>query len=249
MVLSAALAAGITAAGSMAGSALSNAQSYSQSKKLMDRQAKLNYIYSKKTALESPGWNRQGLEDAGYNPMLAVQNATSGVNSNWAGLNNSTVSDYGSSVGAGISNAMDIQRVDNETKTADSAQDLNYANADKAKAEKSALMEKMPFISQREKAEIGNIDKDSMLKESQIHNIDETTKFIQKRYELDKMLGLMGINVQRYGIDKNYASSIYNADSLAETQRGIVDMHYPFGVGGRRYYSPKQRDKMFYHSY
>ena len=79
-----ALIGGGSALGSFAGNILGSTLSFRRQKQLMEHQAALNYQYGQATALNSPSWNRKGLESAGYNPMLAVQNATSGVNSNFA---------------------------------------------------------------------------------------------------------------------------------------------------------------------
>lgn len=191
----------------LAGSAMNQMMSYKDNKKLQENQARLNLENAEKSALGSPSWNRQGLVNAGYNPMLAVQNSTSGVNSSWAGTASTQPVDYMSGVSQGVANAQSLQRLTNETKTAEAQQDQAYAMADKAKVEKNSLIEKLPYISKREKAEIANVEKDSLLKESQIHNIDETTRFIEKRYELDKLLGFAGINVQRAGVGAAYANA------------------------------------------
>lgn len=186
--------------------------SYKDNKKLQENQAKLNYNnsvkYAQWSAENTPSMNRAGLTKAGYNPMLAVQNSTGGVNAgSFAGSAHVDTPDVGSAVSAGVANAQSLQRLHNETETAKATQDQAYAMADKAKVEKNSLIEKLPFISQREKAEIANVEKDSLLKESQIHNIDETTRFIEKNYELQKILGLAGIDVQRAGVGAQYANA------------------------------------------
>lgn len=67
-------------------STMLNYKQYSYNKNLMKLQSKLNYDYGRKTALNQYNWQRQGLESANYNPMLAVQNP-SGVNTSFSGLN------------------------------------------------------------------------------------------------------------------------------------------------------------------
>ena len=246
--------AAIGALGNIGAALASNAVSYSSNKKLMKLQAALNYYYAHKTAINQPSWNRQGLEGAGYNPMLAVQNATSGSNSNWSGLNSVENPGLSDALSAGVANAQSFKHLENETQTTEANADLAYANADKAKAEKASLLEKLPFISQRERSEINNIDKDSLLKESQIHNIDETTRFIEKRFELDRMLGLMGIDTQRYGIDKSYNASTYatrinelNNIRTNRSLRGKIDVRLPFGAGYSAYRGAKNSDNDFYY--
>ena len=63
--------------GSLFGANASAKQQYKYQSKLQEQAAKLNYDYSLKSAENMPSSTRQGLEDAGYNPMLAVQNASS----------------------------------------------------------------------------------------------------------------------------------------------------------------------------
>lgn len=237
MSIGEALLGALGAGGNILGSLMSTAQQ----KSLAKYQAKLNYKYAEKSARNTPTWNRAGLENAGYNPMLAVQNATSGANSSWASPQSSNAPDIAGGISSGIANAQSFQRLKNETQVAESQNDMNYANADKAKAEKSAILQKLPFISSREKAEIANIDKDSLMKESQIHNIDETTRFIEKEYELRKRLGELGIYVQKYGYDTAYNAQTYSANKSYEasryssdTQRGIKDFR-GFGFGYRGY--------------
>lgn len=203
---------------------LAGLQQYKYQRALQEQAAQLNYDYGQKSLLNSPGSTRKGLESAGYNPMLAVQNATSGADAGWTSSGSATGSQYGNIGTDLISNAQSFQRLQNETKTAQAQQDQAYAEADKSKVEKQSLLQKLPFVSQREKAEIGNIEKDSLLKESQIHNIDETTRFIEKRYELEKMLGEMGIYTQLRGQDKAYNASVY-ASNIAKYGHNINEVN------------------------
>lgn len=192
--------------------ALNQMMSEASNKRLQENQAKLNYQYAEKSALNQPTWNRSGLESAGFNPMLAVQNATSGANSSWASGAQTGMQDATSSASNFLANAQSVKRLDNETKTAEATQDEAYANADKAKAEKSTILQKLPFVSQREKAEISNIEKDSMHKESLIHQIDETIRLREKELELQQYLGESGLAVQRRGQDISYNASKYASD-------------------------------------
>lgn len=126
---------------SFAGSALSagigalsaNASSKKQFKyqsALQSQAAKLNYDYSLKSAKNMPSATREGLEAGGYNPMLAVQNATSGANSSWTSAGQSTAPDY---LG-GLSNAFELQRVKNETAQTESTVGLQ---SEQSKTEQS----------------------------------------------------------------------------------------------------------------
>lgn len=179
-------------------------------KELQEHAAATNYKYAQKYSLNSPSWNREGLINAGYNPLLAVQNATSGANASWTSTGQANPSDLSGAFSKGFANAQDVKRLDNESKQVEANVDAAYANADKAKAEKATLLERMPWISKREKAEIGNIEKDSLKKEAEIHNIDETTRYIEKNYELQKRLGEMGLDVQRINAVANSQSARAN---------------------------------------
>lgn len=198
----------------------------------MREQAQLNYDYGIKSLENSPTAQRKGLETAGYNPMLAVQNANSGANAGWTSQGGYQQDQATDAISNGIRNGTEMAQLAINQQQADAQSDQAYAEADKAKVEKNALLQKMPYISDREKAEINNIEKDSLMKESQIHNIDETTRFIEKEYELRKRLGEMGIAVQRRGQDLSYNASTYasnvsraNNISTNRTTRGS------FGLG------------------
>ena len=175
--------------------------------------AALNYDYGIKSLENSPTAQRKGLVSAGYNPMLAVSNATYGANSGWTSTGQAGSFDASIGLSSGLNNVLSVQNMKNQTSQTESINDKNYAEADEAKVRKQSMLQKLPFISQREKAEIGNIEKDSILKEAQVHNLEETTRFIEKDFELRKRLGEMGIDVQRYGIDKNLAGVVYNANT------------------------------------
>lgn len=132
---------GIVMAWSFAGSALSagigalasNASALKQYKyqsALQSQAAKLNYDYSLKSAENTPSATREGLVKAGYNPMLAVQNSTSGANSSWTSAGQASAPDY---LGA-LSNAFELQRVKNETAQTESTVGLQ---SEQSKTEQS----------------------------------------------------------------------------------------------------------------
>lgn len=211
-----------TAIGAIGGAAIgafsANAQSkksYKYAKKLQAHAAKLNYQYSLKSAENLPTSTRTGLENAGYNPMLAVQNATSGANSSWTSATKADVADMGSAMSAGIANAQSVQRLKNETMQAESATDSYYANADKAKAEKAEISARLPFVSKRQRAEIANLEADAQLAEAQKHNLKE-------RIELERYINDSGLAVTRRGQDMVYnASTLTPSKYLIDKAEGI----------------------------
>lgn len=84
-------AAALGVGGSFLGSSSAKKSAYKQyqyQSALQRQAAKLNYDYSLKSAENMPTSTRKGLEAANYNPMLAVQNATSGANSSWTSAGN-----------------------------------------------------------------------------------------------------------------------------------------------------------------
>jgi hypothetical protein len=151
----------------------SSYKSYKYARKLQSQAAALNYKYAEKSALNSPSWNRDGLESAGYNPMLAVQNSTAGANSSWTSANGSNSFDMSQGMTAGVSNAHSVQRLMNETNQAESLSDAYYATADKAKAEKAEISARLPFVPKRQRAEIAQIEGDVQLMEAKRHYMEE----------------------------------------------------------------------------
>lgn len=172
----------IGAGGSIAGAGLS----FGQQKALQANQAKINYEYAEKEARNKPTWNRAGLETAGYNPMLAVQNATSGANASWTSAQSANAPDISGGITQGVANAQSFQRLKNETKTADTQAKANEATAENQSSQAMNNLEENKYIGDKRKAEIANLQGDTMLKEAQIDNMEKQIE-----------LGHMGINVQQ----------------------------------------------------
>lgn len=200
----------IGAGGSIAGAGLS----FGQQKALQANQAKINYEYAEKEARNKPIWNRAGLESAGYNPMLAVQNATSGANSSWTSAQSANAPDIAGGISSGIANAQSFQRLKNETQQAESASDANYANADKAKAEKAEISARLPFVSKRQRAEISKLEADAQLAEATKHNLKE-------RLELDRYINDSGLATTRRG-----QNMIYNASTMSPSKYVVKNVDY-----------------------
>ena len=102
----------------------------------------------------------------------------------------------------------------------------------------------------RERSEIEQIEAGTSKMQAEIRNIDYMQELYEKRYELDKTLGFMGIETERrgqdlgynasiYGANKSYAGSVYNAD----TNFNIANLHSPSGRSGSfRNYAAGTRD-------
>lgn len=179
------------------------------------------YDLNLKSLQESPSATRQGLESAGYNPMLAVSNGTYGSNAGSISAGNSTAPDYSSM----ISNALDFQRVKNETASRE-AQVENF-NADSRDKNASAANKEAenPYIAPRQKAEIGKTQAETAHIGAMIDNM-------KARLELDRQLGFMGLDVQRRGQDKVYNASTY-ASNVSELNniRQLNSTEHNFGLG------------------
>lgn len=171
--------------------------SYNQRKKLMDRQAKLNYDYSIKSAKNMPSANRSGLESAGYNPMLAVQNATSGANASWTSSQSVDSPDISGAISEGVANAQSFQRLRNETEQAEST--VNLQN-------QQAFTEE----SKRKNYEFQNamLDVEKHLKEKDLDNYDrrfysELYEQMQRAENYRAMANVQGYNAETARISAN----------------------------------------------
>lgn len=197
--------------------------SYGQQKKLAEHIAKLNYEYAEKSARNQPTWNRAGLESAGYNPMLAVLNSTSGANSSWTSAQSANAPDISGGISSGIANAQSFQRLKNETQQAESVSDANYANADKAKAEKAEISARLPFVPKRQRAEIAKLEADAQLAEATKHNLKE-------RLELDRYINDSGLATTRRGQDISYNATTYGSKIKNPFNAGLYHI-YKSGSG------------------
>lgn len=244
-------AAGLMAAGGVLSSAIGMVaanhgafKQYKYNSKLQKEAAALNYKYGKKNALNSPTWNRQGLESAGYNPMLAVQNGTAGTNSNWTSNSSVSAPDYsGLGVADAINNATRLQEMRNQTEQTKSQIDVNSATAENQLAEAANKRAENPYISKREEAQIRQTDANTTKLNADTELNKATIANMESRLQLDRELGFAGLDVARRGQDLNYASSIYGSDAVkyaarksafanvynANTMKEIADTHSPSG--------------------
>lgn len=256
MVLSAAiLAGGALASGALgvAGSNASSKKQYEYQRRLQEQAAALNYHYNTQWAKNSPSFTRQGLESAGYNPMLAVQNGTSNAAS-YTSTGQAQNVDYNSSLQSGVSNSIDVFRLKNETRQSDAMSDSYYANADKAKAEKAEIIQRLPYVSAQAKANYMKTAMESAKLENDIHYQDEQLNLLKKQIEVQQYLGQLGFanakdiaNIQsaatRYAADKSSSASRYGSDKSydlglksippkwAQTLGGILGTGLGAGVG------------------
>lgn len=212
------------------GSNASSKKQYKYQSALQAQAAKLNYDYSLKSAENMPTYTRKGLESAGYNPMLAVQNSTSGANSSWTSAGNATAPDYAGAISQGVANAQSFQRLKNETIQAETQSKANEATAENQISQAMNNIEENKYIGEKRKAEISNITGDTALKEAQIDNM-------KKQIEL----GQMGITVQQVANSiQAERNEIERKGNLFRTVRDFGDKYHwsprQFGEElGRRY--------------
>lgn len=188
--------------------------SYNKARKLAEYQALLNYQYNTRWAKESPSLTREGLETAGYNPMLAVQNGTSGSNATsfTSGATANDV-DLSTPIQNGFDNIIASKNLENQTAMTDSNIKLNQAQGRKAIADAIGQELKNPFISRKEEAELGRIgaETDKLIRETSFYDQ------LAENMIAERKLQLMGINVDSI----NAGTNAYNA----ETNRRQVELN------------------------
>lgn len=205
----------------------SAARQYNYQRLLQAQAAALNYKYSIKSAQNLPGATRQGYESAGYNPMLAVQNGVSNASS-FTSAGTAGSFDSAAAISSGVANAIDFSRLQNETLKAEADTDASYALADKTKAEKAEIIQRLPYVSQQSKANYMKTTMESAKLENDIHYQNEYLKYLKNSLQLQKELGQQGFaNVrdvanitaaaQKYGSDVSAAALKYSSDVSANS--------------------------------
>lgn len=230
------LSAALLIGGSIAGSALgsvSNSKAakrqFEYQKQLQQQAADLNYNNSIKFAQNGYSATREGLEKGGYNPMLAVQNGASNASSFTSSGTAGSFDDM-SPISSAVSNASDIANLHNNTIQAESVSDVNYANADKAKAEKAKIIEELPYVGKQAKVNYMKTAMESAKLENDIHYQNEYLNYLENLLKVQRELGQMGFanskdvanihaSAQRYGSDISAKSTPfkYFADKIEKS--------------------------------
>lgn len=230
-VLSSIISGGSSLASSGIGLLAANASTKKQYKyqsRLQAQAARLNYDYSIKSAENMPSATRRGLESGGYNPMLAVQNATSGANSSWTSTGQVSAPDYLS----GLSNAFELQRVKNET--------AQTGSNIKLQSEQSITEQ-----AKRQNLEFQNamLDVEKHLKDKDLETYDqrfytEMYNMMQQSEKLRQEASVIGYNAESYRIIANAAKeaninqSDYNdiIENSSPSGRSLSFKNYTDGV-------------------
>ena len=197
---------------------VNNAISYAQSRKAQKRAFEYarglqqhQYDLTQQGYRESPTNQRLGMESAGYNPMLALGNV--GSSASIAGGTPVSANATDSADLAG--NAATLQSMQNQTEqTKATVENLDSSTA-KNQSETLANTIKNKYLDDREKAEIGQIEAGSSKMQAEIRNLTFMQQLAEKQLEM-----------QRYGIDMNYMSSIYNSNSTSSAMRYGADKSY-----------------------
>ena len=191
--------------GSVGSSFLSNATSkgaqaraYNYARALAQQQYDLGIRGYK----EAPTAQRQGLIDAGYNPILALGNVGSGVSVSGGTPVNANATDT-----SGIKDAVtSLVNNLNQTKQTRATVDNLDSQTGKNIAETTAQNIKNNFLSSREEAELKKTIKETNFMDAQVAYWDSQLKMQEK-------LGQMQYNASIYGHNKAFESSKYNTDS------------------------------------
>lgn len=151
---------------------------YKYQKKLQEQAASLNYKYGRKAALNQYGWTRKSLENADYNPMLAVSQGPVGMSSGFTSPGSAQSEDYSSAVDY----ALDYARYGLEKKLNKSS--VNKLNADKDLVDTQIVGNNIdnyfnPYI---KSATIANIQSATALQEQQT-----LAQIITNKYLPDKL--------------------------------------------------------------
>lgn len=176
MVAPAVIGAAIGAAGNILGGMASNANSVYKQKQVAKYQASLNYKYAQKSALNSPSWNKEGLINAGLNPMLALGNQQ-GATTGWTTGSDSGTSDFSSLGSNAVSNAMAVKQQKNQDALS-SAQVNNY-NADSVLKNNQSITEMYSQLEKLNHADLMHAQK--ILTDKDVSWYDKKMALEQKR--------------------------------------------------------------------
>lgn len=212
------------AIGGVVSTAMSNASSskaqfraFKYAKELQQHQ----YDLALKGYTESPSAQREGLQNAGYNPMLALGNVGNAPNvAGGTPVNANSVDTSG--VRDAIASSVQLN---NQTKLTEAQEDESYSQADKNKAEKATILAKLPFVGKQAKADYQRTIMETNKLENDIHYQNEYINYL--RESLNNAIEVENIRAaaSRYGANRIFDSAVYNANTNLE----ISNLHQPSG--------------------
>lgn len=149
----------------------SNSLAYHRQLSLMNYQNQLNKDYSKWSLLNSPGFQRQGLVNAGYNAMLPFMGSGSSMN-----YSNASASIPGSN--GGFSSNEDLNSA---LSNAYQTYNLNKKSVDSTIAVNNATTEKISEEAQTERIRRTGMEIDNLIKQNEKIISDSNAKWIEKK--------------------------------------------------------------------
>lgn len=202
--------------------------------KYYKKQMRLQDQYNRNMIKDYYGLNRESLTSAGYNPLLAVPGSTA-QGANYGASMSIADSDAGDQA---ITSAINAQTAKANINTAKSQTQLNNANSslakEQAETEKSKRIQ-MDFSnaesSIRQRLLSGEADYQQRRFDQELLESMERVKSMQAQ----SAIGMLRVQNERNDIANRYKLGKYHN----ETERGTIDYHLPFGLGGgRRYFEP-----------
>lgn len=166
------------------------------------------YDLSLKGYKEAPSAQRFGLESAGYNPMLALGNVGSGVSVAGGTPVNANSTDV-TGIRDSISTAVQLK---NQTDQTEASTDQMYAEADKAKAEKSTIIARLPYVSKQAKVDYIKTQAEAAKLENDIHYQNEYINYLKSSLTNAKEIALIEAEVKKYSADSSSKAMRYSAD-------------------------------------
>lgn len=203
------LLGGLSAVGSIGSGLFSNAMTGKQQRRAYEYARALQqqqYDLNQRSLRESSGNLRKGLSSAGYNPMLAVSQATQSPTVSGGTPVSSNATDV-----SGFRDAFNnLANTLNQTAQTRATVDNLDSQTGKNVSETTAQNIRNKFLNQREASEIKKIVKETNFMDAQVANWDAQLRMQEK-------VAQIGANASRYGSDTALKGSIYNAD----TQRAM----------------------------
>lgn len=157
----------------------------SNSKALARYNAKLNYNYNQKYALNAPTWQKSGLESAGYNPNLPFLGSGSGMGSASSFSGAPVVGSY--DYNSPVSNAISMAKTLSDLKVAVSQSNNLDATTENTRTQTLSQLIKNKFLPERERAEIAKIVSDKVRNEAEAEASLSNAKSNSENVEINRI--------------------------------------------------------------
>lgn len=227
------IGAGIGAIGDVIGGIANNSMSSHQMKQIAKYQSALNYKYMRKQLINSPTFNRQGLEKAGYNPMLAINNASASGSSSWSGLANPSSMDLSDTGSSAVSNALSLRQQRNSDALT-GAQVANY-NADSLLKNNQSITELYSQLEKMNHADLMQAQKILTNKESNNYERIQAREDLRVANEIERTgndfkVGIAQAIASQIGAGAQSIMAGANAQETKLRAQWIKDHPYLYGI-------------------